>query len=66
MKEAETVKEFSDRLSKIVTQIRLLGGELNNQRIVEKILVCLSERFESKSPLLKKIRICLKYHLPSL
>ena len=48
MKEAETVKEFSDRLSKVVTQIRLLGEELSDQRVVEKILVCLPERFESK------------------
>nr|KYP40246.1 hypothetical protein KK1_038439 [Cajanus cajan] len=48
MKEAETVKEFADRLSKVVTQIRLLGEELSDQRVVEKILVCLPERFESK------------------
>nr|KYP38347.1 hypothetical protein KK1_040419 [Cajanus cajan] len=48
MKEAETVKEFVDRLSKVVTQIRLLGEELSDQRVVEKILVCLPERFESK------------------
>ena len=48
MKEVETVKEFSDRLSKIVTQIRLLGEELSDYRIVEKILVWLLERFESK------------------
>nr|KYP35474.1 Retrovirus-related Pol polyprotein from transposon TNT 1-94 [Cajanus cajan] len=48
MKEAETVKEFAHRLSKVVTQIRLLGEELSDQRVVEKILVCLPERFESK------------------
>nr|KYP36444.1 Retrovirus-related Pol polyprotein from transposon TNT 1-94 [Cajanus cajan] len=48
MKEAETVKEFADRLSKVVTQIRLLGEELSDQQVVEKILVCLPERFESK------------------
>ncbi|XP_020214488.1 uncharacterized protein LOC109798576 [Cajanus cajan] len=48
MKESETVKEFSDRLSKVVTQIRLLGEELSDQRVVEKVLVCLPERFESK------------------
>nr|KYP49369.1 Retrovirus-related Pol polyprotein from transposon TNT 1-94 [Cajanus cajan] len=48
MKEAETVKEFADRFSKVVTQIRLLGEELSDQRVVEKILVCLPERFKSK------------------
>ncbi|KHN31154.1 hypothetical protein glysoja_012804 [Glycine soja] len=47
MKEAETVKEFADRLSKVVTNIRLLGEELSDQKVVEKILVCLQERFDS-------------------
>nr|KYP75873.1 Copia protein [Cajanus cajan] len=46
MKEAETVKEFSDKLSKVVTQIKLLGEELSDQRVVEKIFVFLPERFE--------------------
>ena len=39
MKEVETVKEFSNRLSKIVTQIKLLGEELNDQCIMQNILV---------------------------
>lgn len=46
MKEAETVKDFADRLSKVVTNIRLLGEELSDQRVVEKIFLCLPERFE--------------------
>lgn len=37
IKESETVNEFSDRLYKVVTQIRLLGEELKDQRVVEKI-----------------------------
>ncbi|CAJ2651803.1 unnamed protein product [Trifolium pratense] len=48
MKETETVREFSDRISKVVSQIRLLGEDLSDQRVVEKILVCLPERFEAK------------------
>ncbi|XP_058784841.1 uncharacterized protein LOC131659704 [Vicia villosa] len=48
MKETETVREFSDRISKVVSQIRLLGEELSDQRVVEKILVCLPEKFETK------------------
>ena len=47
MKEAETMKEFQDKLSKIVTEVRLLGEELNDQHVLEK-LVCPLERFESK------------------
>ena len=37
MKEAEKVKEFSYRLSKVVTQVRLLGEELSDQWVVENI-----------------------------
>ncbi|WJX17654.1 hypothetical protein P8452_07542 [Trifolium repens] len=48
MKETETVKEFFDRISKVVSQIILLGEDLNDQRVVEKFLVCLLERFEAK------------------
>jgi len=35
MKEFEIVKEYSDRLFKVVTKIRLLGEELKDQRVVE-------------------------------
>ena len=66
MKEAETVKEFSDRLSKVVTQIRLLGEELSDQRVVEKILVCLPERFESKISSLEENKDFSKISLAEL
>nr|KYP37537.1 hypothetical protein KK1_041260 [Cajanus cajan] len=36
MKQAETVKEFADRLSKVVTQIRLLGEELSDHELWRK------------------------------
>ena len=48
MKDSETIRELSDRLSKVVTQIRLLGEELSDQWVVEKILLCFPERFKSK------------------
>ncbi|GAU33542.1 hypothetical protein TSUD_143350 [Trifolium subterraneum] len=48
MKETEAVREFSDRISKVVSQITLLGEELSDQRVVEKNLVCLPGRFEAK------------------
>ncbi|XP_016751812.1 uncharacterized protein [Gossypium hirsutum] len=46
MKESETVKEYSDRLMKVVNQIRLHGEEFPDKRIVEKVLVSILERFE--------------------
>ncbi|TXG47842.1 hypothetical protein EZV62_027136 [Acer yangbiense] len=48
MKESETVKEYTDKLMKVVNQIRLLGEELTERRIVEKVLISVPERFESK------------------
>ena len=48
MKESETIKDFFDKLIKVVNQIRLLGEELNDKRVVEKVLVSLPEKFELK------------------
>ncbi|GKV06130.1 hypothetical protein SLEP1_g18057 [Rubroshorea leprosula] len=48
MKDTETVKEFSDRLMKVVNKIRLQGEELSDKAVVEKVLVSLLEKFEHK------------------
>ncbi|KAG6501622.1 hypothetical protein ZIOFF_041505 [Zingiber officinale] len=48
MTEVEVVKDFVDRLMKIVNQIRLLGESMPDARVVEKVLVSLPEKFESK------------------
>ncbi|KAF3618999.1 hypothetical protein FXO38_11690 [Capsicum annuum] len=48
MQEGETITKYSDRLSLIVNRIRLLGEDFKDNRIVEKILTTISERFESK------------------
>jgi transposase InsO family protein len=48
MKETEVVKDYADRLMKVVNQIRLLGEDLPDKRIVEKVLISLPEKFESK------------------
>lgn len=45
MKVNDFVKDFTDKLLKVVTKIRLLGEKHSDQRVVEKILVCLSDRF---------------------
>nr|GMC73952.1 uncharacterized protein LOC108344424 [Ipomoea batatas] len=38
MKETESLKDYSKRLKKVVNKIRLLGEELPDDRVVEKIL----------------------------
>ncbi|XP_031281255.1 uncharacterized protein LOC116139730 [Pistacia vera] len=48
MQESESVKEYVDRLMNMVNKIRLLGEEMTDKRIFEKVLVGLPERFESK------------------
>ncbi|XP_031127658.1 uncharacterized protein LOC116029757 [Ipomoea triloba] len=56
MKERESLKDYSERLKKVVNKIRLLGEELPDDRVVEKILVTLPERFESKISSLEESR----------
>jgi hypothetical protein len=48
MKETETIKDFSSQISKLVNQVRLLGEDFPDSRIVEKVLVSLLEKFEHK------------------
>ena len=48
MKESDTIKDFSSHISKLVNQVRLLGEEFLESRIVEKVLVSLPEKFEHK------------------
>ncbi|GAV62041.1 DUF4219 domain-containing protein/UBN2 domain-containing protein [Cephalotus follicularis] len=47
MKESETIKEYSDKLISIANQARVLGTDLSDNRLVQKILVSLPERFEA-------------------
>ena len=56
MKEDETISKYADRISLIVNNIRLLGEEFTDKRIVEKVLVTHPERFESKISSLEELR----------
>ena len=47
MKESETIKEYSNKLLSIVNNIKLLGTDFSNSRIVQKILVTILEKFET-------------------
>ncbi|KAK8267774.1 hypothetical protein V6Z12_D11G021600 [Gossypium hirsutum] len=48
MKEEETIKQYSDRIMAVVNSIRLLGEQLKEARIVEKVIATLPERYEVK------------------
>lgn len=43
MKEAETIKEYADKLLGVVNKVRLLGNDFSNERIVQKNLVSVPE-----------------------
>ena len=66
MEDEETVRQYTDRLMKVVNQIRLLGEELTDKRIVEKVLVSLPEKFESKISSLEDSRDLTSMSLPEL
>ena len=47
MKESKTMQEYLDKLLEIANKVRLLGGDFDDSRIMEKLLVTVLERFES-------------------
>ncbi|XP_052477940.1 uncharacterized protein LOC128033810 [Gossypium raimondii] len=56
MKESKTIKQYSDRIMATVNNIRLLGEDFSDSRVVEKVITTLPERFESKISLLEDSR----------
>ncbi len=47
IKESDSVEQFTTQVTNLVTQLRLLGEELLDQRIVEKVLRSMPKKFES-------------------
>ncbi|XP_043804903.1 uncharacterized protein LOC122721374 [Manihot esculenta] len=66
MKESETVKAYVDRLSGIANKVRILGAELTDNRIVQKILVSLPERYEATIASLENTKDLTKISLTEL
>ncbi|GLT45830.1 hypothetical protein SLA2020_196340 [Shorea laevis] len=48
MKETDTIHQYSNKLMDVVNQIRLHGEDFPDQRVVEKMIVSLPEKFEPK------------------
>ena len=46
MKETKSIKEYIDRITLIVNQIKILGEDFSDRRIVEKVILTIQERFE--------------------
>ncbi|XP_017640178.1 uncharacterized protein LOC108481577 [Gossypium arboreum] len=47
MKEFESIKEYSDKLIEIANKVRVLGTNLSDSRLVQKILVSVLEKYEA-------------------
>ena len=48
MKDDESVKDYSGRLMDVVNQMRLLGEAFTDQKVVEKIMISVPQKFEVK------------------
>ena len=48
VKKSEGVKEYGSQLMSIVNQIKLLEGDFPSQRAVDKLLVTLPSKYETK------------------
>lgn len=48
MKEEASLKDYIDKVMKVVNQLRLLGEVVPEKRVVNKILVSLPEKFKAK------------------
>ncbi|XP_047258705.1 uncharacterized protein LOC124890894, partial [Capsicum annuum] len=48
MQEDETIAKYFDKISSFVSKIRFLGEDFKDDKIVEKILMTIPERFKSK------------------
>jgi len=46
IKEAETIKEYADKLLGVVNKVRLLGNDFSDERIVQIFLVYVPNKYE--------------------
>ncbi|WRX15993.1 hypothetical protein QQP08_008480 [Theobroma cacao] len=53
MENDESMKEYLDKIMKFVNQLKLLGEEMSNHGIVNKLIVSLPKKFKAKISSLK-------------
>ena len=56
MKDVESVKDYSGRLMDVVNRMRLLGKVIEDQKVVEKMMVSLPQKFEAKISAIEESR----------
>ncbi|XP_019057301.1 PREDICTED: uncharacterized protein LOC109116397 [Tarenaya hassleriana] len=66
MKNDETVKVYVDRLVNIINNIRILGTKVDDNKIVQKILVSVPEKFEATIASLENTKELSAIKLPEI
>ena len=56
MKENETLNELSSKLMELVNQIKSYGEEINDKRIIEKLLINLPDKFDPIVAVIKETK----------
>ncbi|XP_017621978.1 uncharacterized protein LOC108466128 [Gossypium arboreum] len=56
MNEAKTIKQYAAKIMAVVNNIRLLGEEFTDSKVVEKVITTFPERCESKISSLEDLR----------
>ncbi|XP_010543104.1 PREDICTED: uncharacterized protein LOC104816130, partial [Tarenaya hassleriana] len=66
MKASESVKNYVDRLVSIVNKIRILGTQVSDERLVQKVMVSVPERYEATLASLENTKEISEIKLPEL
>ena len=66
MKETDNIKDYFDKLLSIINKVRLLGKDFPDESIVQKILVTMPEKYESKISSLEESKDLSKISLGEL
>ena len=66
MKESDTLKDHSTRLSDLVNNMKAHGEEIIDKRIVEKVLISLPERFDSMVAVIEETKDLTKVSVQEL
>lgn len=66
MKDSENIRDFTSKMIRLVNQLRLLGREITEERLVTKMLVSLPEKYEAKVSSLEEARYLTQITLKEL
>ncbi|GAV83978.1 DUF4219 domain-containing protein/UBN2 domain-containing protein [Cephalotus follicularis] len=66
MKGSETVKDYISKLLEVVNQMRIYGEKLTDQKLVEKVLISLPDKYDSKVSAIEESKDLTKLTLNEL